>query len=75
MFNSAGVYQVTLNVTDFQGNSAIDTVSVTVVDTTFPLANAGADQIVDEDTSVSFDGNHRDLRDSIGEGCHEASSC
>ncbi|MEJ2272324.1 MAG: PKD domain-containing protein, partial [Candidatus Bathyarchaeota archaeon] len=56
VFNSAGTFIVTLNVSDFQGNSATDTVLVTVVDITFPLAKAGVDQIVDEDTSVTFDG-------------------
>ena len=56
VFNSAGTYEITLNVTDVQGNSATDTVLVTVVDITFPLAKAGVDQIVDEDILVTFDG-------------------
>jgi PKD repeat protein len=54
-FTTPGVYTVTLNVTDADGNWAIDTVVVTVMDITSPIANAGADQKVGEDTSVTFD--------------------
>jgi PKD repeat protein len=54
-FTTPGVYTVTLNVTDADGNWATDTFVVTVMDITSPTANAGADQKVCEDTSVMFD--------------------
>jgi PKD repeat protein len=56
IFSSAGVYEVTLTVSDEQGNFAVDVVLVTVIDATWPVANAGADQIVLKDTLVCFDG-------------------
>jgi PKD repeat protein len=55
-FSSAGAYEVTLTVSDEQGNFATDVVLVTVIDTTWPLAEAGIDQVVEEDTLVYFDG-------------------
>jgi PKD repeat protein len=56
VFHSAGLYEVKLNVSDAQGNFAMDIVLVNAIDITFPLAYAGSDQIVDEDTQVLFDG-------------------
>jgi len=56
IFDIPGVYDVTLTVYDGQGNLAADIVTITVVDATWPAANAGPDQIVDEDTLVNFDG-------------------
>jgi len=55
-FATPGVFTVTLNVTDAVGNWDVDTVTITVLDVTNPLANAGSDQTVDEDTTVTFDG-------------------
>jgi len=55
-FSSAGVYEVTLTVSDEQGNFATDVVLVTVIDTTWPVADAGVDQVVVDDTLVYFDG-------------------
>jgi PKD repeat protein len=55
-FESTGVYEVTLTVSDVHGNSGTDVVSVTVIDSTWPAADAGPDQIVVEDTWVYFDG-------------------
>jgi len=55
-FSSAGVYEVTLTVSDEQGNFATDVVLVTVIDTTWPVADAGVDQVVVEGTLVYFDG-------------------
>jgi PKD repeat protein len=56
VFESAGVYQVTLTASDDQGNSGTDTVQVTVIDSTWPIADAGPDQIVAQDSLVTFDG-------------------
>ena len=55
-FATPGIYVVTLNVTDLVGNYDIDTVEITVLDVTDPIADAGPDQNVDEDTLVTFDG-------------------
>jgi len=55
VFSTPGVYVVTLNVTDSGGNSGLDTVTITVRDVTRPRADAGPDQVVDEDTQVTFD--------------------
>jgi len=45
-----------LNVSDAAGNWDTDTVVITVLDVTSPVADAGSDQTVDEDTLVTFDG-------------------
>ncbi|UCE29504.1 MAG: PKD domain-containing protein, partial [Candidatus Bathyarchaeota archaeon] len=56
VFNTPGKYNATLTVSDAEGNSATDTVMITVVDATYPLANAGEDQVIDEDTMLTFNG-------------------
>lgn len=56
IFDIPGVYNVTLIVSDGQGNLATDVVTITVIDATWPAANAGPDQVVDEDTLVNFVG-------------------
>ncbi|UCE37279.1 MAG: right-handed parallel beta-helix repeat-containing protein [Thermoplasmata archaeon] len=48
-----GIYTVTMNVTDASGNWDIDTLTVIVIDVTSPIADAGSNQIVDEDTLVT----------------------
>jgi PKD repeat protein len=55
-FNLPGVYEITLTVQDAQGNFGIDMLLVTVLDTAWPVANAGSDQIVEENNWVFFDG-------------------
>jgi PKD repeat protein len=55
-FAQPGVYLVTLTVRDAVGNTNVDTMTVNVLDATSPVANAGLDQTVDEDTLVTFDG-------------------
>ncbi|UCC93582.1 MAG: PKD domain-containing protein, partial [Thermoplasmata archaeon] len=55
-FNVPGIFQVTLNVTDAIGLWDVATMTVTVRDITSPVAHAGPDQTVDEDTVVTFDG-------------------
>jgi len=51
-----GVYLVTLNVSDAAGYWDTDTVVVTVLDITPPVADAGLNQTVYEDTLMAFDG-------------------
>ena len=56
-FTYVGVYEVTLNVTDAAELWDTDNVTITVIeDTISPVAKAGPDQTVTEDTPVSFDG-------------------
>ncbi|MBN1389117.1 MAG: PKD domain-containing protein, partial [Candidatus Thermoplasmatota archaeon] len=55
-FNTTGLYIVTLNVTDEAGYWNTDTMNVTVLDITPPIADAGPDQAVDEGTLVIFNG-------------------
>ncbi len=55
-FENPGVYTVTLNTTDAAGNWDTDTMTVTVLDITHPVADAGSDQTVDEGNLVTFDG-------------------
>ena len=56
-FDNAGVFIVTLNITDAARNWGTDNMTVTVNDMTAPVANAGPDQIVDQRTLLSFNGN------------------
>ena len=55
-FRNAGVFLVTLNVTDSISNYHLDTMTVTVIDKTNPVANASLDQIVDQGALVTFNG-------------------
>jgi len=55
-FTTPGIYIVTLNVTDASGNWDTDEVGITVLDVTNPVADAGPNQTIDEDTEVTFDG-------------------
>jgi PKD repeat protein len=54
-FNTPGVYAVILNVEDAAGNRAADTVVVTVLGVTEPVANAGQDLETRVDAPVNFD--------------------
>jgi len=54
-FTNPSVYVVVLNVTDAAGNYATDNVTITVLDVTKPVADAGGDQTVDVNTEVSLD--------------------
>ena len=66
----AGVYQVTLVVSDGYQNSAPDEVTITVVraelPNTAPVANAGPDQRVDAGVTVQLDGS--ESADADGDG-------
>lgn len=55
-FASPGTYKVTLRVTDSAGNSATDTVTITVQDITKPVANAGSNRTVTEHIAITLDG-------------------
>ncbi len=55
-FRFPGVYEINLTVFDEQGNFGTDNIFVTVIDNTWPVANAGLDQNVEEDTLVYLDG-------------------
>jgi parallel beta-helix repeat protein len=55
-FAEPGVYIVTLTTIDSEGNSNSDTVQITVLDVTSPLADAGPDDSWDEDMEYFFDG-------------------
>jgi PKD repeat protein len=55
-FNTPGVYTITLNVTDASGNWATNTMTITVQDSTKPIANAGQNQTVNVGAKVIFDG-------------------
>jgi PKD repeat protein/protocatechuate 3,4-dioxygenase beta subunit len=54
--DETGDYVCDLTVTDAAGYSDTDTVVVTVVDDVPPVADAGPDQTIPEDTPVTFDG-------------------
>jgi len=58
VFDEAGFYEITLNVTDAGGNWATDTLKVTVNDIEKPHANAGDDQEVEEGTTVTMNGGY-----------------
>lgn len=56
-FTTLGQYNVTLSVQDAAGNADTDNLMVTaIVDVDPPIADAGADRTVDEDTTIIFDG-------------------
>jgi len=56
IFDIPSVYNVTLTVSDAQGNLATDAVTITVIDASWPAADAGPDQIVNEDSLVTLNG-------------------
>jgi PKD repeat protein len=63
-FDNPGIFVVRLILTDVAGNRGTDTMTVTVKDTTAPVAEAGPDRTVDGGTEVRFDG--RASSDNIG---------
>ena len=56
VFDNAGTFNITLNVTDDAGNWHNDNMTVTVNDTTNPLGNAGGDRTIDQHENLTFDG-------------------
>ena len=57
-FANPEIYTIVLNVSDAAGNFGTDSVVVTVIDVTPPVAHAGPNQKVDEDTLVTLDGSN-----------------
>ena len=55
-FTKAGSYTITLNVSDAAGNWHTDTMTVTVSDTTKPVANAGMDYYGSQGKPIEFNG-------------------
>ena len=55
-FDIVGVYKVNLTVRDNLGYSDFDLMTVTVIDITLPIADAGLDISVSQYTEVDFDG-------------------
>lgn len=51
-----GVYIVNLTVTDAEGNTDTDEAIITVLDNFNPIADAGLNRTVNEDTTMTFDG-------------------
>ncbi|MBU4032894.1 MAG: SBBP repeat-containing protein [Candidatus Thermoplasmatota archaeon] len=51
-----GIYNVTLNVTDFVGNVGSDIMILTVLVYPIPIAEAGSDLTLNESSAVNFDG-------------------
>ncbi len=55
-FDKLGSYQVTLTVLDSAGNWGTDTLIVSVVDRSSPVADAGDDRTIDQGTVLELDG-------------------
>ena len=55
-FDIAGVYNITLTVTDQEGNVGTDYFTIAVKDTTFPSAIIGSIRDKDEGSIITFDG-------------------
>ncbi len=56
LFNEVGIFNVTLTVYDFAGNSDKDNVVITVIDQTAPIPNTQGDIVQNQNTIVRFDG-------------------
>lgn len=56
LFENPGIYYVTLKIMDSARNYDEKTLIITVLDITSPIAVAGPDRVIDEDTMVTFDG-------------------
>ncbi len=63
-FDKCGVYVVTLNVRDEEGNSASDIINITVIDATAPIADAGENISIRTGETIIFDGT--DSTDNVG---------
>lgn len=68
-FANPGTYTVTLNVSDGAGHYATDTVAITVLDVTNPVADAGFNKTIVVDTEVGF--NASGSSDNVGIASYE----
>jgi PKD repeat protein len=64
LFDDAGTYEVVLTATDAAGNHAADSLTVTVRDTTPPVADAGPDATIDQNAALTLDGSRS--TDNVG---------
>ncbi len=55
-FDNAGYYPIRMNITDHDGNWAVDVMNLTVNDTTIPIIDAGVDMEADQHDNVTFNG-------------------
>jgi len=55
IFHTPGKYTVNLTVTDAALNSAMDTITITVLDITAPTPYAGDDRVINQRNTVTFD--------------------
>lgn len=54
VFSIPGIYTILLRISDFEGNWGTDSIVVTVLDITPPIADAGNDQIIVQNNTVTF---------------------
>ncbi|UCG69444.1 MAG: PKD domain-containing protein [Thermoplasmata archaeon] len=64
IYTAPGTYIVTLMVNDDNGATSYDILTITVMDGTSPVANAGPDDTVDQNSPYIFDGS--DSFDNVG---------
>ena len=65
IFDDAGLFEVVLNVSNAEGNWAVDTLNITVKDTTPPIAYAGSDITINQSDTIEFFF-HQNSSDNVG---------
>jgi len=64
-FSELGTHEIKLRVEDAEGNVDVDSLTITAVDDISPVAEAGEDMTIDEDTEVTFDASDSSDNDMI----------